>query len=77
MTGRTTSGDQFEWCNRPVDCSEQPVRPVEVATEKKAKFAMPISIPCDGKTPLICSVQGDEGLEDHDATPRKQQYGAQ
>ena len=37
---------------------------------------MPVSFPCDGETPLTFSVQGNEELVDHEATPREQQYGA-
>jgi len=59
------------------DLPEQPVRPVEVAAEQKAELAMPVSAPCDGKTPLAFSVQGDEELVDYEATPKMQQYGAQ
>jgi len=58
------------------DRPEQPVRPVEVAAEQKAKSTMPVSFPCDGETQLTFSVQGNEELVDHEATPREQQYGA-
>ena len=37
---------------------------------------MPVSVPCDGETPLTFSVQGNEELVDHEATPKEQQYGA-
>ena len=53
------------------------MRPVEVAAEQKAELAMPVSAPCDGKTPLAFSVQGDEELVDYEATPKTQQYGTQ
>ena len=59
------------------DRPEQPVRPVEVAAEQKAKFAMPVSAPCDGETPLAFSVQGNEELVDYEATLKMQQYEAQ
>ena len=59
------------------DRPEQPVRPVEVAAEQKAESAMPISVSCDGETPLTFSVQGNEELVDHEATLKEQKYGAQ
>jgi len=62
-TGLTGTSDRS---NRP----EQPVRPVGVAAEQKAESAMPVSVPCDGETPLTFSVQGNEELVDHEATPR-------
>ena len=64
-TGLTASSNRSD---RP----EQLVRPVEVAAEQKAKLAMPISAPCDGKTPLAFSVQGDEEPVDHEAITRMQ-----
>ena len=64
-TGLTGTADRS-------DCPEQPVRPVEVATEQKAELAMPVSVPCDGETSLAFSVQGDEELVDHEATPKAQ-----
>jgi len=68
-TGLTSTSDRS---NRP----EQPVRPIEVSAEQKAELAMPVSVPCDGETPLAFSVQGNEELVDHEATPKEQQYGA-
>jgi len=68
-TGLTDTNDRSD---RP----EQPVRPVGVAAEQKAESAMPVSVPCDGETPLTFSVQGNEELVDHEATPKEQQYGA-
>ena len=59
------------------DRPEQPVRSVEVSTEQIAELAMPVSVPCDGETPLAFSVRGNEELVDHEATPKAQQYGAQ
>ena len=50
-TGLTGTSDRSD---RP----EQPVRPVEVSAEQKAELAMPVSVPCDGETPLAFSVQG-------------------
>ena len=64
-TGLTGTSDRFD---RP----EQPVRPVEVSAEQKAELAMPVSAPCDGKTSLAFSVQGDEELVDYEATPKTQ-----
>ena len=58
------------------DRPEQPVRPVEVSAEQKAELAMPVSVLCDGETPLAFSVQGNEEHLDHEATPKEQQYGA-
>ena len=60
------------------DRPAQPIRPVEVAAEQKAELAMPVSVPCDEETPLTFSVQGNEELVDHEATPtpKEQQYGA-
>ena len=69
MTGLTGTSDQSD---RP----EQPVRPVEVAAEQKDELAMPVLAPCDGKTPLAFSVQNNEELVDHEATPKAHQYGA-
>ena len=68
-TGLTGTSDRSD---RP----EKPVRPVEVSAKQKAELAMPISIPCDRETPLAFSVQGNEELLDHEATPKEQQYGA-
>ena len=47
------------------------------AVEQKAELAMPISVPCDGKTLLAFSVQVDEELVGHEVTPKKQEYEAQ
>ena len=68
-TGLTGTRDRS---NRP----EQPVRPVKVAAEQKAESAIPVSVPCDGETPLAFSVQSNEELVDHEATLKEQQYGA-
>jgi len=48
-TGLTGTSD---WSDR----LEKSVRPVEVSAEHKAELAMPISVPCDGETPLAFSV---------------------
>ena len=69
-TGLTGTSDRSD---RP----EQPVRPIEIAAEQKTELAMPVSVPCDGETPLSFSVQGDEKVVDHEVTPKTQQYGAQ
>ena len=69
-TGLTGTSDRSD---RP----EQPVRPVDVSAEQKAELATPVSAPCDGKTPLAFSVQGDEELVDSDVTPKAQRYGDQ
>ena len=37
---------------------------------------MSVSVLCDGETPLTFSVQGNEELVDHEATPKEQQYEA-
>jgi len=58
------------------DCPEQPVRPVEVASKQKAELATPVSVPCDGETPLAFLVLGNEELVGHEATSKAQQYGA-
>ena len=68
-TGLTGTSDRSD---RP----EQPVRPIEIAAEQKIELAMPVSVPCDGETPLTFSVQDNEELVDHEATPKEQQYGA-
>ena len=60
-TGPTGTSDRSD---RP----EQPVRPVEVAAEQKAASAIPVSVPCDGETPLSFSVQDDEEVVDHEVT---------
>ena len=65
-TGLTGTSDRS---NRP----EQPVRPVEVAAEQKAESAMPVSVPCDGETPLAFLVLGNEELVGHEATSKAQQ----
>ena len=72
-----TSGQGMEGTSDRSDRPEQPVRPVEVSAEQKAELAMPVSVPCDGETPLAFSVRGNEELVDHEATPKAQQYGAQ
>ena len=68
-TGLTSTSDRSD---RP----EQPVRSVEVAAEQKAELELPVWALCDGETPLAFSVQGNEELVDHEATPKEQQYGA-
>ena len=70
VTSLTGTSDQFD---RP----EQPVRPVDPSIQQKAELAIPVSVPCDGQTPLSFSVQGDEEVVDHEVTPKTQQYGAQ
>ena len=52
------------------DRPEQPVRPIEVSAEHKAELAMPVSVPCDGETPLAFLVLGDEELVGHEATSK-------
>ena len=37
---------------------------------------MPVSVPCDGETPLAFLVLGNEELVGHEATSKAQQYGA-
>ena len=69
MTGLTGTSDRSD---RP----EQPVRSVEVSAEQKAELAMPVSVPCDGETPLAFLVLGNEELVGHEATSKAQQYGA-
>jgi len=64
-TGLTGTTDRSD---RP----ERPVRPVEVAAEQKAELAIPVSVPCDGETPLAFLVQGNEELVDHEVTPKAQ-----
>jgi len=59
------------------DRPEQPVRPVEVAAEQKAELELPVSVLCDGETPLAFLVQGNEELVEHETTPKVQRYGAQ
>ena len=44
-TGLTGTSDRSD---RP----EQPVRPIEIAAEQKTELAMPVSVSCDGETPL-------------------------
>ena len=68
-TGLTSTSDRS---NR----TEQPARPVEVVVEQKAELATLVSAPCDGDTPLAFSVQNNEELVDHEATPKAHQYGA-
>ena len=59
------------------DSSDQPVRPVQPVVEQKAELEMPVSVPCNEEIQLAPSVQYDEELLDHEATPRMQQLGAQ
>jgi len=59
------------------DRPEQPVRPVDPSIQQKAESAIPVSVPCDGETPLSFSVQGDEEVVDHEVKLKTQQYGAQ
>ena len=47
------------------------------AVEQKAELAMPVLVPCDGKTLLAFSVQVDEELVGHEVTPKMQEYEAQ
>jgi len=75
--GRTASGGRSDRYKRPVWPPRATGRPVEVLAEQKAELAMPVLVPCDGETPLAFSVQGNEELVDHEATPKAQQYGAQ
>ena len=70
MTGQAISGDRS-------DCPEQPVRPVDPSIQQKAESAIPVSVPCNGETPLAFSVQGNEELVDYEATLKMQQYEAQ
>jgi len=53
---------------------DQPVRPVEPVVEQKAESAMLVLAPCNEETLLARSVQDDEELVDHEATPRMQQH---
>ena len=48
---------QVFWIDRS-DLSSKLVRPVEVAAEQKAESLMPVSVPCDGETPLAFLVLG-------------------
>ena len=52
------------------DCPEQPVRPVDPSIQQKAELAMPVSVSCDGDTPLSFSAQGGEEVVDHEVTPK-------
>jgi len=47
------------------------------AVEQKAELAMPVSVPCDGKTLLAFSVQVDEELVGYEVTLKMQEYEAQ
>ena len=69
-TGLTGTADRSD---RP----DQPVRPVQPVVEQKAESEMPVLAPCNEETLLAPSVQDDEELVDHEATPRMQQRGAQ
>jgi len=59
------------------DRPDQPVRPVQPVVEQKAELETPVSAPCNEEILLAPSVQDDEELVDHEATPRMQQHGAQ
>ena len=59
------------------DRPDQPVRPVQPVVEQKAESETPVSVPCNEEILLTPSVQDDEELVDHEATPRMQQRGAQ
>ena len=59
------------------DSSDQPVRPVQPVVEQKAELETHVSAPCNEEILLAPSVQDDEELVDHEATPRMQQCGAQ
>ena len=67
VTGLTGSSNRSD---RP----EKPVRPFEVAAEQKAELELPVLALCDGETPLAFSVQGNDELVDHEATPKTQRY---
>ena len=49
-TGLTGAADRSD---RP----EQPVRPVDPSIQQKAESAIPVSVPCNGETPLSFSVR--------------------
>ena len=68
-TGLTGIADRFD---RP----DQPVRPVQPVVEHKAEPEAHVSAPCNEEILLAPSVQDDEELVDHEATPRMQQRGA-
>ena len=55
----------------------QLVRPVQPVVEQKAKSETSVLAPCNEEILLAPSVQDDEELVDHEATPRMQQRGAQ
>ena len=62
-TGLTGIADRF-------DLSDHSIGPVQPAVEQKAESEMPISAPCNEKILLAPSLQDDEELVDHEATPR-------
>ena len=69
-TGLTGTADRSD---RP----DQPVRPVQRVVEQKAESETAVLALCNEETLLAPSVQDDEELVDHEATPRMQQRGAQ